>query len=363
MDSSAAALRLRNVLQPPSVPRVTVDVPAPQRVSIILPLYKSADYVLETIASVQAQTWTDWELIVVDDGSPDDSADKVEALGDPRIRIFRRRNQGSCRARNFGIEQAEGGYIAFIDHDDLWRPEKLQRHLDHLARRPRVGLSYGPSELIDAQGAPLGAYQVGALTGVTPRLMLCRDPIGNGSTPLIRVELMRAVRFEVERDGQPEAVYFDDEAVGWEDVELWVRMLVKTDWEMEGIPDCLTLYRVTPGGITDHPEKKQQAFERGLAVVARYAPELVREHGPAARAYHLRFLARRMVMSRQPQQAIGYAHRAVLAWPGIVKEEPARTGITLAAAWLQRLLPGPIYSLAESLGMKQNARQQAKKVQ
>lgn len=335
---------------------------SPALVSIVLPLYKSKRHVVQTLASVLAQTHPHLELLVVDDGSRDDSADLVESLGDPRIKVFRRHNQGACRSRNYGIEMAKGDFVAFIDHDDLWLPHKLERHLQHLAQRPTVGLSYGPSELIDERGERLGAYQVGALTGVTPRLMLCRNPIGNGSAPLIRTELMRAVRFAVERDGKSEAAYFDDECAGWEDVELWIRMLVKTGWEMEGIPDCLTLYRITPGGITDHPVQKQEAFERGLRIVAGYAPDLVREHGPAARAYHLRFLARRMLMSRDPHRAVAYAHRALRAWPGLMREEPTRTAVTLVAAYLQLLLPTRLYTAAESIAFRRNAKQQARKI-
>ncbi len=331
-------------------------------VSVIVPLYKSKRYVRETLESVQAQTHSNFEVIVVDDGSPDDSADIVESMGDERFRIFRRQNQGACRARNFAIDQARGEFIALIDHDDLWLPQKLEKHLEHLYRRPSVGLSYGPSEIIDEHGQKIGAYQIGQLTNITPRLMLCRDPIGNGSTPLIRKQLMDEARFEVERDGRMESVYFNDECLNWEDVELWLRMLIKTKWEMEGIPECLTLYRITSGSITDHPEKKQEAFEKGIVLVARYCPELIKRHGPAARAYHLRFLARRMAMSRKPKKAVAYAHRAVRAWPGILWEEPLRTGVTIAAAYLQNLLPESLYSKVESIAMRLNARCQARKV-
>jgi len=327
-------------------------------VSIILPLYKSKKYVRQTLESVQDQTHSNFEVVVVDDGSPDDSADLVESMQDRRFRIFRRPNTGSCRARNFGIEQARGDFIAFIDHDDLWLPEKLEKHLEHLERSPEVGLSYGPSKLIDENGDSIGFYQTGQLTDVTPRLVLCRNPIGNGSTPLIRRQMMNEVRYEAERGGKVEAFYFNDECVNWEDIELWIRMLVLTNWGMEGIPDCLTLYRITPGGITDKPEQKQEAFENGMTIVSRYAPDLIKEHGPAGRAYHLRYLARRMILSRESRKSIAYAHRALGAWPKILVEDPSRTVVTLLVAYLQLVLPGSIYQALETFAFKRKAKRQ-----
>ena len=315
-----------------------------QRVSIVLPLYKSKRYVRQAIDSVLAQTHEDWELIVVDDGSPDDSGDMVRAYGDPRIIVRTRENTGPCRSRNFGIGQATGEFVGFIDHDDIWLPEKLEKHLAHLARRPDVGVSYGPSEFIDVDGASLGLFQVPKLLDIDAREILCRNPVGNGSVPIIRRELLEAVKFEAERDGKLEWMYFDDDAARWEDVELWLRMATTTDWKFEGIPDCLTQYRIVPDSIAGTPDTKQAAFENGLERVRRYAPELIAEHGAAGRAYHLRFLARRLIEAGDGKGAVTYMHRAIGAWPGVLREDPRRTLMSLAAAYALRLLPTSVYT-------------------
>ncbi len=329
-----------------------------QRVSIILPLYKSERYIRETIDSVLAQTHEDWELIVVDDGSPDDSGDIVRTYGDPRIALHTRKNTGPCRARNFGIAQATGDFIGFIDHDDIWLPQKLEKHLAHLARNPDVGVSYGPSEFIDADGAPLGLYQVPKLEDVDAREILCRNPVGNGSVPIIRRELMEAVKFQAERDGKPEWMYFDDDAARWEDVELWLRMATTTDWKFEGIPECLTLYRIVPDSIAGTPDTKQAAFEHGLQRVRRYAPDLIDRHGAAGRAYHLRFLARRLIEAGNGKGAVLYMQRALKAWPGILREDPRRTLMSLAGAYALRLLPRSLYTrLLDAAVAREGARQ------
>ena len=332
-------------------------------VSVVIPLYESERFIEETLRSVLAQTHENLEVLVVDDGSPDASATICESLGDARIRVFRQDNRGSCRSRNLAISRASGDFVALLDHDDLWRPEKLERHLEHLQRSPDVGVSFGPSAFIDESGEPVGLFQVPRLERIDARTILCRNPIGNGSVPVIRREVFEAIRFRAERDGESETMFFDDECMGWEDVECWLRIALTTDWRFEGISDCLTLYRLSPTGFSGDPEWKQQCFERGLRKLATYAPDLVRRHGAAARAYHLRYLARRQIMSRNAGSAVRFAHRAVRSWPRLLLEEPRRTLTTLGAAYLQRLLPRTLYGGLESLAIGRAGRTQARRVE
>lgn len=332
-------------------------------VSIIVPLYKSEALILETLQSVLAQTYTAFELLVIDDDSPDRSAEVVRQVGDPRIRLLSpRKHGGACRARNFGISQARGELVAFIDHDDKWLPGKLEKHVEHLSRSPEVGVSYGPSAFIDGAGKRLGLYQVPKLRGVGARDILCRNPLGNGSVPLLRRAVIEAVKFRAERDGRLEDMYFDDEAEGWEDVELWFRIAFKTDWRFEGIGQCLTLYRLAPSGISGDAEKKHAGFERGLERARRYAPHFIAEHEVAARAYHLRYLARRLVVARDGGAAVRFAHRALTSYPSLLAEDTARTIATLAAAYALRALPSTLYERVEALGKRTLGKHQQQSV-
>ncbi len=317
-------------------------------VSVVTPLYNAERFVGATIRSVLDQTHEHFELLVVDDGSTDRSAEVCESFRDERIRVFRQENRGSCRSRNRAIALARGEFVAFLDHDDLWCPQKLERHLEHLERSPRVGVSFCPSVIIDERGQRIGLFQVPQLDSVDARLLLCRNPIGNGSVPVIRREALEAIRFDAVRDGRSEPMYFDDECMGWEDVECWLRIAITTDWRFEGIAECLTLYRLSPNSFSGDPEHKQQCFERGLRKIAAYAEELVEQHAPAARAYHLRYLARRQIMARESKRAVRLLHRALRSWPRIVLEEPRRTLATMVAAYSQRLLPRALYDVFES---------------
>jgi len=113
-------------------------------VSVVIPAYNGEKYLDETIQSVIAQTYPNWELLIVDDGSKDGTAaiGKRWAAQDARVTYIYQANQGMASARNAGIEKAKGKYVAFLDHDNLFLPKKLELQVAHLEANPGVGLSY-----------------------------------------------------------------------------------------------------------------------------------------------------------------------------------------------------------------------------
>lgn len=131
-------------------------------VSIVMPAFNSERFITEAIASVRAQYLKDWELIIIDDGSTDQTISIVEQVSknDPRIRLLsQRENAGPAAARNRGIEAATGRYIAFLDSDDLWRADKLSSQLDFMSTH-ECALSYTHYSLIDDQtGKTIGKIQ------------------------------------------------------------------------------------------------------------------------------------------------------------------------------------------------------------
>jgi glycosyltransferase involved in cell wall biosynthesis len=111
------------------------------RVSVVIPTYNSGVMVKEAIESVLAQTYSDFEIVVVDDGSTDNTECIVRQFGD-RVRYFKQENQGVSAARNTGIKQSLGDYVAFLDSDDLWLSEKLAEQIPWLEADPKLGLVY-----------------------------------------------------------------------------------------------------------------------------------------------------------------------------------------------------------------------------
>ena len=181
-------------------------------VSIIMPTYNCGAFIGETIATVQAQTYSHWELLVVDDCSTDDTAEVVASLAksDPRIRYVRlETNSGAAMARNRAMELAQGRYMAFLDSDDLWHPDKLRRQIDFMTSRG-AAMSCTAYAQIDEQGVPTGKIvRSPARTSYNRLLLDC--PVGNST---VMYDVARLGKFEV-----PNIRKRNDDA-------LWLRMLL-----------------------------------------------------------------------------------------------------------------------------------------
>ena len=178
-----------------------------------MPLYNAARTVAASLESVLAQTYTKLEILVVDDGSTDEGVAICRSYGDSRIQIVPQQNRGLAGARNTGIRHSSGAILAFLDSDDLWLPEKIERHVQHLEANPSVGVSYSRSAFIDDQGQPLGIYQMPQLNAITPELIFCRNPIGNGSAVVIRREVLEAIRFQANLYGELMVANVDDNRI------------------------------------------------------------------------------------------------------------------------------------------------------
>ncbi|MGL5807314.1 MAG: glycosyltransferase family 2 protein [Xenococcaceae cyanobacterium] len=332
------------------------------KASVIIPVYKVEKYIAETINSVLNQTYQDFELIIVDDGSPDRSVEICQQFKDPRLKIIRQKNQGVCAARNTGISHATGQYLAFLDGDDLWLPQKLEKHLKHLESSPDVGVSFSRSAFIDECGAALGIYQMPKLTEITPPLILRRNPVGNGSAPVIRREVFEAIEYMENSTGIQRQCYFDPRLAHFEDVECWLRISLLTDWKTEGIPEALTLYRVNSKGASSNLNKQIEDLEKVLEKTKSYAPNLIEEHGEAAKAYEMRKLARWAVRLKAAPMAVSMAHRALSTYWKMIIEEPEKTLLTLAAAYSLYLLPQQIYNGIENLALQVTGASQKRRI-
>ena len=159
-------------------------------ISVIVPAYNVAEFLRESVDSALAQTFRDIEVIVVDDGSTDSSADTLRDLDDPRLRVIRQDHQGSAAARNSGLRLASGELMAFLDADDRWAPRNLERQAAFLRDHPEVDITFGHSLLIDEEGRSLG-FKSSSCAGIIELSQLLRtNEIGNGSCLLLRREAL-----------------------------------------------------------------------------------------------------------------------------------------------------------------------------
>ncbi|MCC1493859.1 glycosyltransferase family 2 protein [Cognatishimia sp. F0-27] len=302
--------------------------------SIVVPAYNVQDTLSETIEALLKQSFEDFEIVIVNDGSSDGTADMAEAFrSDPRVRVVHQRNRGLAGARNSGIAAARGRYIGFCDADDLWLPEKLGTHIAHLDANRAVGVSYSGSALIDDEGALLGTAQKPRLTGVTAAHILKRNPVGNGSAPVIRRAVFDAIAYrpahETERDW-----FFDETLRQSEDIECWLRIAITTPWGFEGVPGLLTRYRISSGALSANTDRQFATWQQMIDKLTPLAPTLFAKHGRAARAYQLRYLARRAICDRDAGRAMTLAKKSILQSSRPLIEEPRKTLETLLAAGL-----------------------------
>lgn len=334
-----------------------------QKVSVIIPTYKAEKFIAATLRSVLAQTYPNIEVIIVDDESPDRSIAICQQFTDPRITIVRQKNRGLAGARNTGIRHAQGEYLAFIDADDVWLPEKLAKHVQHLQNSPSVGVSFSCSAFIDEDGQPLGIYQIPQFKDITPPIVLCRNPIGNGSAAVFRQEVFAAIKFEDNLYGTVEDFYFDEHFRQSEDMECWMRIILQTPWQMAGIPEALTLYRVNAGGLSANVLTQLDFLEKVIEKTRTYAPQFAAQWKNPAMAYYLRYSARRAIRLQDGTTAVQLAHRALATHWRILLEEPRRTLLTLAAAYSIWLLPQSFYNQLETMALKITGATQKRRMQ
>lgn len=201
-------------------------------VSVVIPAYNTGRFIAEAIESVLAQTFTDFEAIIVDDGSTDDTRDVVARFTDPRLRYVYQDHAGVSAARNAGIRRAQGRYIAFLDADDWWLPEKLALQVRLLESHPETGLVYCGACRV-RNGRVLSRFRARYKGDVFGSLLVRGNEkvmAGSASAAIIRRECFEQVGG------------FDEECFALEDWEMWLR--IAAQYAFDCVPDCLVYVRL-----------------------------------------------------------------------------------------------------------------------
>lgn len=162
-------------------------------ISVVVPAYNAGKTIQNTLESVLKQTFSDLELIVINDGSTDNTLEILDTIQDPRIKIFSYENGGLPVARNRGISQSTGEFISFIDADDLWTPDKLELQLTALQNHPEAGVAYSWSVFMDDKGEYFHADDPIYYEGNVFAKLLLRNFITHGSNLLIRRQAIESV--------------------------------------------------------------------------------------------------------------------------------------------------------------------------
>jgi glycosyltransferase involved in cell wall biosynthesis len=295
-------------------------------VSVALPTYNRLALLREAVDSVRAQTFGGWELIVADDGSEDGTAEFLNALAaeDPRIVIVPLPHTGNLAAiRNAAIARARGEWVAFLDSDDAWRPDKLQAHLDVHRANPSARWSYSGRSIMDAAGETLPDARFATWhqhSGHIARLLLTHEAMV--AFPALVVE--RALLGEV--GGLDETLVFS------EDYDLELRLAACA--ECICIAEPLVRVRVHAGSTTRRRVEVNESFIRVYAKFAAADGSAdVRRICRRQQAYYARWVARHRLAAREPARAL----RAVLFG---LRMDPVATMGWLASVAARRLRGG-----------------------
>lgn len=219
------------------------------KVSVIIPAYNAEKTIRATIETVQQQTFQDFELIIVNDGSKDKTLEIVASIEDERIKVFSYQNSGLSTARNRGISKANGEYIALLDADDFWTPDKLELQLLALSDRPQAGVAYSWTYFmdVDEQGQvaflhPSNPYN---FAGNVYEKLLISDFIHSGSNTLILKQAIDSV-------GE-----FDPTLKSCEDWDYWLRLA--TRWHFVVVPKYQIYYRRSASSMSSKVEVMKAA--------------------------------------------------------------------------------------------------------
>jgi glycosyltransferase involved in cell wall biosynthesis len=222
------------------------------KVSVIIPAHNAEPFLAQSLDSVFAQTYTNFETIVIDDGSNDGTAEVVryyQRIYPGKIKLIQKKNGGPASARNAGIKEAKGEYIAFLDADDLWLPSKLKKQVDYFEKQnSTVGMVYTDVRKFDNEGIWLvNRHRSKFVSGSIYKILLKSNMISNLSV-MVRKKCFDHVGF------------FDENEDIIEDCDMWLRIALKFD--IGFLDEILGLYRQHPQGRSKNIEKTIKRFIR-----------------------------------------------------------------------------------------------------
>jgi glycosyltransferase involved in cell wall biosynthesis len=279
-------------------------------ISVVIPAYNAERTIRETVKSVLDQSFADFELLVIDDGSTDGTLSVLEGFTDKRLQVHSFSNAGLSASRNRGTALARGQFVAFLDADDLWTPGKLAAQLEALERHPEAVLAYSWVNYMDSQSKPLGQGLRRSDSGLVLEALLLVNFLESGSNPLIR------------RTQLIEAGGFDETLTSGEDWDCWLRLAAHRSFML--VPQADVLYRKSAGSMSRNTVRMEknilQVIERAFTQAPAHAQAL-RPISVANLYKYLTFLSLEGTPSRNSAtQAVRYLWFALVNNPALLRQ-------------------------------------------
>ncbi len=308
------------------------------QVSVIIPAYNAMKYLPDAVESVLRQTFTDFEVLIVNDGSKDQIVSWASQLTDQRIRLISQENQGVSVARNTGISQAKGDYIAFLDADDFWETRKLEKQVCCLEENPEVGLVHTWMVFVDEQGKSTGRVMPSFAEGQVWQKLLEKN--------LIACASVMARRQCFEKVG-----VFDCALHSMEDWEMWIR--IAACYPFAVIQEPLAYYRQVPGSLSKNYQVMEQSFQNVIEKTFKSTKSDLKYLKNLSYGHAYLCLAWKALQSRDKdyQKAMSYRTCAMIHYPQLrFSRENVRLSFAIAGMrWLGEENYNKLLDLAYSL--------------
>lgn len=270
------------------------------QVSVIIPTYNRSQYITQALESVLGQSFRDYEMVVIDDGSTDNTQEVLKKF-EGKIRSIRQDNQGISKTRNRGISETNGAYIAFLDSDDYWAPDKLAEQVKILDSHPKVGIVYGRMPIINERGEKIGMKPAGISGKNFKELLEVWGDIPT-STVMARRECFDKVGL------------FDSPLEPMEDIDMWIRIAQFYDlYEIEN--KALAFYRRHEEQITKNKIKVFTGLLRINTKIYNSYPEAPRDLTVRRIVENQYLLAKENYNEGHYKNAFTHALAAIMRYP------------------------------------------------
>lgn len=291
-------------------------------IAVVIPAYNAAKTLGDTIRSIQEQTIEEWEAVIVDDGSSDNTLDVARALAtdEPRLQVLSQTNAGVSAARNAGIAATSAPIVGFLDADDRWLPTLASKVLAAFDAAPDAGVAFCRAEIHDADGQPTGVVSSFPDRPVDLELLVATNPARTCSTISARRTALKSTSG------------FAEDLRRCEDHHFLLAAFLEGAGVV-GIDEALVAYRTSPDGLSANLEGMLDGWE---SMVTKLGPERLGPTLETARAEHLFYLARRALRLGRPRETVRYLASSFASDASVPFRKVAAAPITVARRAMNR---------------------------
>jgi glycosyltransferase involved in cell wall biosynthesis len=298
-------------------------------ISVVIPVYNGEKTIRETIDSVLNQTFTDFEIVIINDGSQDATSEIITSIKDDRIKFFSYSNSGVSASRNRGIAKACGEFIACLDADDLWTSDKLEAQLKALQDNPQAAVAYSWTDYIDESGQFLYPGSYITLSGDVYAELLVKNFTENGSNPLIR------------KDALLQIGGFDEALFGPEDWDLFLRLASR--YHFVAVPRPQILYRICANSTSSNILRQETQCLKVIGRAFEQAPESIQHLKKQSLANLYQYLTFRVLEGTLERQksllAARFLSKAIYNDPSLLRQRTKLIAIVYGKIAATVILP------------------------